>query len=211
MTLLRKDNVLIIFAKAPIAGQVKTRLIPDYSAEQANIIHQQLLEYTAAGLSHLKNIEVQLHCAPNQSHNFFQYLKSQYNISLHDQTNGDLGEKMSTALFNALLDYKKVVLIGADIPAIDKDYIQWAFTKLDQNPTVLGPAEDGGYVLVGLTKPQPSMFVGIEWGDVNVLQQTIDSLSPEIPLLLDTLWDVDRAEDVDRFKALRNQKYSDFN
>lgn len=208
---MRKDNALIIFAKAPVAGKVKTRLIPDYSPVQANLIHQQLLEYTVAGLSHIGGVDVQLHCAPDQQHNFFQYLKSQYNISLADQVAGDLGQKMSTALFNGLLDYKKVVLIGADIPAIDTNYIQWAFSKLDRHPTVLGPAEDGGYVLVGLNKPQPAMFDGIEWGSANVLQQTIERLQPEIPLLLDTLWDVDRAEDVERFKKLRNQRYSGFN
>lgn len=208
---MRKEKVLIIFAKAPVAGKVKTRLIPDYSPDQANIIHQQLLEYTVAGLNRLDGVDIQLHCSPDQHHNFFKYLKSQYNITLCDQVAGDLGEKMSTALFNALLDYKKAVLIGADIPAIDKKYIQWAFTKLDRNETVLGPAEDGGYVLVGLTKPQPSMFDGIEWGVGDVLQQTIDRMAPDIPLLLDTLWDVDRAEDVERFKKLRNQKYSGFN
>lgn len=207
---MSNDKVLIIFAKAPVAGNVKTRLIPDYSPDQANIIHQQLLEYTVAGLNLIDGVDVQLHCSPDQNHNFFQYLKSQYNIKLLDQSSGDLGKKMSTALFNALLDYKKAVLIGADIPAIDKTYIQWAFTKLERNEAVLGPAEDGGYVLVGLTKPQPSMFDGIEWGVADVLQQTIDRMAPDIPLLLDTLWDVDRVEDVERFKVLRNKKYSGF-
>lgn len=208
---MSRDKVLIIFAKAPVAGNVKTRLIPDYSPDQANIIHQQLLEYTVAGLNQIGGVDVQLHCSPDQNHNFFQYLKSQYNIKLLDQSTGDLGQKISTALFNSLLDYKKAVLIGADIPAIDKKYIQWAFTKLDRNETVIGPAEDGGYVLVGLTKPQLSMFDGIEWGSADVLQQTIARMAPDIPLLLDTLWDVDRVEDVERFKKLRNQKYSGFN
>ncbi|MCK5335562.1 MAG: TIGR04282 family arsenosugar biosynthesis glycosyltransferase, partial [Gammaproteobacteria bacterium] len=124
------------------------------------------------------------------------------NIALLNQPGGDLGQKMSTALFNALLDYKKVVLIGADIPAIDSDYIQQAFTMLDQDTTVIGPAEDGGYVLIGLTKPQPAIFESIDWGSSKVLQQTIEQLEPEIPVLLDTLWDVDRPEDVERFKKL---------
>lgn len=207
---MSNDKVLIIFAKAPVAGNVKTRLIPEYSPDQANIIHQQLLEYTVAGLNRIDGVDVQLHCSPDQNHNFFQYLKFQYKIKLLDQSSGDLGKKMSTALFNALLDYKKAVLIGADIPAIDKTYIKWAFTKLERNETVLGPAEDGGYVLVGLTKPQSNMFDGIKWGVADVLQQTIDRMAPDIPLLLDTLWDVDRVEDVERFKVLRNKKYSGF-
>lgn len=207
---MHKDKALIIFAKAPVAGKVKTRLIPDYTPEQANRIHQQLLEFTVSGLARLPGVDVELQCTPDQKHNFFQYLKAQYKIALAVQPGGDLGQKMSAALFNKLLEYKKVVLIGADIPAIDMDYIDQAFEMLDHNPTVLGPAEDGGYVLVGLSKPQPNMFLDIEWGSSKVLQQTIDQLEPEIPILLDTLWDVDRAEDVERFKKLRNKKYSGF-
>ena len=200
---MHKDKLLIIFAKAPVAGKVKTRLIPDYTAAEANLIHQQLLEHTVSSLSRVPGIMVELHCTPDKNHDFFQYLQTQYNIALLNQPGGDLGQKMSTALFNALLDYKKVVLIGADIPAIDSDYIQQAFTMLDQDTTVIGPAEDGGYVLIGLTKPQPAIFESIDWGSSKVLRQTIEQLEPEIPVLLDTLWDVDRPEDVQRFKRLR--------
>lgn len=207
---MRKEKALIIFAKAPVKGKVKTRLTPEYSPAEASLIHQQLLEYSVANLSCMPEVDVSLQCAPDQNHNFFKYLMAQYNISLSDQVTGDLGKKMSTALFNTLLDYKKVILIGADIPAIDTDYIQWAFKKLDRNPVVLGPAEDGGYVLVGLTKPEPNMFENIEWGSSQVLEQTIAQLEPDIPLLLDTLWDVDRPEDVERFNALRDSKFSGF-
>ena len=208
---MRKEKALIIFAKAPLEGKVKTRLTPQYSLTEARIIHQQLLEYSVASLAHIPGVDVKLHCAPDQNHNFFKYISAQYKISLDDQVAGDLGKKMSTALFNALLDYKKVVLIGADVPAIDVEYIQWAFKKLDNNPVVLGPAEDGGYVLVGLTKPELNMFDNIEWGTAQVLQQTITQLEPDIPLLLDTLWDVDRPEDVERFHVLRKKKLSGFN
>lgn len=208
---MRKDKLLIVFAKAPVAGKVKTRLIPDYTPLQANLIHQQLLEHAISTLTRFTGVDIELHCAPDQSHNFFQYLRAQYKIKLKDQSAGDLGQKMSTALFNGLLDYKKVLLIGADAPAIDTKYLYWAYNKLERNPIVLGPAEDGGYVLIGLTKPKPNMFEGIEWGSEQVLQQTITALEPDIPLLLDTLWDVDRAEDVERFKKLRNQRYSGFN
>jgi len=207
---LDKDQALIIFAKAPQAGKVKTRLIPDYTGEQACRVYQQLLEFTVSALARLPDVDVELQCTPDKKHSFFQYLKAQYKIALAVQPGGDLGQKMSSALFNKLLEYKKVVLIGSDIPAIDKDYIKHAFAMLDRHPVVLGPAEDGGYVLVGLNKPQPNMFVDIAWGSSKVLQQTIDQMEPEIPILLDTLWDVDRAEDVERFKKLRNQRYSGF-
>jgi len=204
---LRKNKALIIFAKAPVAGKVKTRLHPHYNTQQAARIHQQLLEFTVSNLCRLADVDVQLHCSPDQSHHFFQYLRAQYKITLNQQSDGDLGEKMSHALFNALLDYQSVILIGADVPALDANYVYTAFENLKTNPTVIAPAEDGGYVLVGLTKPQPTMFDHIEWGSSKVLQQTIDQLSPEIPILLDTMWDVDRVEDVERFNQLRAKKY----
>ncbi|MDH5392637.1 MAG: TIGR04282 family arsenosugar biosynthesis glycosyltransferase [Gammaproteobacteria bacterium] len=203
---MHKEKALIIFAKAPVAGKVKTRLIPYYSPAEAALIHQQLLEYAVANLVQLPGVDVMLHCAPDQNHHFFKYLEAEYNIKLDDQPSGDLGHKMSTALSRALLEYKKVVLIGADIPAIDIPYIESAFEKLEHQPTVIGPAEDGGYVLVGLTQSRPAMFEGVEWGSSKVLQQTIEKLQPEMPVLLDTLWDVDRAEDVERFLQLRKDR-----
>lgn len=206
--MLSNDKALIVFAKAPVPGQVKTRLMPEYNGFQAAMIHQQLLEYCVINIRHIDGVDLQLHCSPNPQHKFFQYLKAQYRIQLISQSDGDLGQKMSHALFNALLEYKKVVLIGSDAPAIDIQYIENAFDALDDNPTVIGPAEDGGYVLVGLSKPQPMMFEQINWGTEKVLQQTIDQLNPAIPLLLDTLWDVDQAIDVKRFKALSADRYS---
>jgi len=206
--MLPKDNALIIFAKSPVAGQVKTRLTPEFSAEQAAKIHQQLLEHSVANLVRYKNADVQLHCSPDTSHAFFQYLKAIYRLPLHVQSEGDLGQRMSKALFNALVEYKKVLLVGADVPAMNINYIRKAYAALDSNDIVLGPAEDGGYVLVGLTRPQPLMFDQIDWGTDKVLQQTIDRLEPAYPLLLDTLWDVDLPEDVARFRQMLHRRYS---
>jgi len=200
---LRQDNILILFAKAPVVGYVKTRLIPDYSPSQACVIHQQLLEYSLAMLADQPAVDVVLYCAPDQQHSYFQSLQDLYNIKLEDQPPGNLGQKMSTVLSQALLNYKKVVLIGSDIPAINQQYVSKAFAVLDQSPVVIGPAEDGGYVLVGLTAPMPRMFDDIAWGEANVLQQSMEKLQPEIPVLLETLWDVDRPEDVARFLQLK--------
>ena len=203
-----KDKALILFAKSPLPGQVKTRLLPEYTAQQAAVIHQQLVEYAVSRLARTSSYDFQLHCSPDENHRFFQYLKTIYKVSLQCQAQGDLGERMSQALFNALLEYKKVVLIGSDVPAINAGYIQSAFEALDDNQIVLGPADDGGYVLVGLTQPKPMMFDQINWGSEQVLQQTIDRLSPEYPLLLDTLWDVDRPEDVTRFREMLKPRFS---
>lgn len=203
---MQKDKLLIIFAKAPVPGQVKTRLTPDYSHFQASIIHQQLLEHTVSNLHHMKGVDVELHCAPDQEHKFFKYLKHQYQIKLAVQSEGDLGQKMSAAMHNALTNYNKVALIGSDAPAISRSYIYKAFDALDVNSAVIGPAEDGGYVLVALSKSHSEMFDQIEWGTEKVLQQTIDTLKPAFPILLDTLWDLDRTEDVARFNLILNNQ-----
>lgn len=202
------DKALIVFAKSPVPGQVKTRLMPQFSAHQASIIHQQLLEFTVSTVRKLKAVDLQLHCAPDDQHPFFNYLKSIYRLPLFRQLEGDLGQRMSQALFNALLEYKKVLLIGSDAPSISISYLEQAYKALDNNDIVLGPAEDGGYVLVGLTRPQPMMFDQIDWGSERVLQQTIERLEPAFPVLLDTLWDVDLPEDVERFKKMLNRRYS---
>ena len=197
-----KENAVIVFSKAPQPGQVKTRLIPELGAQQACQIHQQLLEYVIKNVSSIKDADVDLHCSPDTSHNFFQYLKAQYRLVLDTQVEGDLGKRMYSAIKSRLHEYKKVVLIGSDCPLINTDYIKIAFDELNRSDVVLGPAEDGGYVLVGMKKPRSDIFTDIDWGSERVLQQTIEKIQPDIPVLLDTLWDVDRAEDVERFRHL---------
>jgi len=196
------ENAVIVFSKAPLPGRVKTRLIPELGAQQACQIHQQLLEYVIENISSINDADVYLHCSPDTSHNFFQYLKAQYRLALDAQSEGDLGHRMYASIKNGLEEYKKVVLIGSDCPLISKSYIKQAFDELNRSDVVLGPAEDGGYVLIGMKKPRSDIFTDIDWGSERVLQQTIEKIQPDIPVLLDTLWDVDRAEDVERFRHL---------
>ena len=197
-----KGNAVIVFSKAPRPGHVKTRLIPEFGAHKACYIHQQLLEYVIENISSIKDADVYLHCSPDASHNFFQYLKAQYHLVLDEQSEGDLGQRMYSAIKNGLEEYNKVVLIGSDCPLITKTYIKQAFDELNRSDVVFGPAEDGGYVLVAMKKPRSDIFTDIDWGSERVLQQSIEKTQPDIPVLLDTLWDVDRAEDVERFRHL---------
>ncbi|MCK4707610.1 MAG: TIGR04282 family arsenosugar biosynthesis glycosyltransferase, partial [Gammaproteobacteria bacterium] len=161
---MHKDKVLIIFAKAPVAGSVKTRLIPEFSASQAASIHRQLLEYLLTKLVSLQQINIELHCAPNSHHEFFQSLQKQFPIKLKNQSSGDLGQRMYNAISEALTEYKNVILIGSDSPAINSEYIQQAFIELKDTTTVIGPAEDGGYVLVGTNRLNKELFKNIDWG-----------------------------------------------
>lgn len=205
---MKQEKALIVFTRSPVPGQVKTRLLPDFSKQQAAAIQQQLIEHAVSKFCKLDGIDVQLHCSPDTSHHFFQYIKAIYKVRLVSQVEGDLGQKMSTAIENTLEDYQKVVLIGSDVPAIDSEYLTQAFDALDDKHVVVGPAEDGGYGLVGLTCSKPAMFEQVDWGTPDVLQQTVDQLAPEFPVLLDTLWDVDRPADVNRFREMIRPRFS---
>ena len=203
---MKPDNpdkaLIIIFAKAPVAGKVKTRLHAILNPEQAAALHQSLVEKTVSRLVRNKLYDVECHCAPDCTHGFFLTLKKQYRIGLQEQQGADLGQRMSHAMNEALKHYRKVILIGTDAPGVDQDYIQKALNALDDDVVVIGPAEDGGYVLIGMSRYYPEIFEEIEWGSAQVLRQTRERLdeSEAQYALLETLWDIDRPEDWERYQ-----------
>ncbi|MCZ6710580.1 MAG: TIGR04282 family arsenosugar biosynthesis glycosyltransferase, partial [Gammaproteobacteria bacterium] len=122
------------------------------------------------------------------------------------QQGDDLGARMSHAIQTCLDESGRVLVVGTDCPDMTSGYVQQAVTALHNHDLVLGPAEDGGYGLIGLRKPAPSLFENMRWGTDTVLQVTLDralriGLSYE---LLTTIWDVDDAVDWDRFRASRS-------
>lgn len=196
---------LLIFAKAPVPGQVKTRLIPSLGASGAAGLHQRLSERTIEMATAASVAPVELWCAPEIQHPFFLACQSRYDVALLSQTGADLGERMSNAINFALASARYVVLIGTDCPELSPDYLYDAFTVLEQGrDCVLGPAADGGYVLIGLTRPQPQLFENISWGTNQVLEQTRMQLRRlalswhELPIRRD----VDRPEDLEWVETL---------
>ena len=122
------------------------------------------------------------------------------------QQGDDLGERMAQALADALAGgAERAILIGTDCPLMSASYVAQAEAALASADVVLGPAEDGGYVLIGCSRAAPEIFRGIEWGTNRVLEQTLKSAAQAHlrVTLLDTLWDVDRPEDWRRFLALQ--------
>jgi uncharacterized protein len=198
------DALIQVFCKAPIAGQVKTRLMPQLSAGQAVAIHQQLTLRTLALVSSPKLCPVQLWCTPSSQQPFFMQAAKDYALSLHTQTEGDLGERMDAALRAGLNKYAYVVLIGCDCPSLTVEDLSCAITALRQgNDVVIAPTEDGGYSLIGLTEPQPALFKGIDWSTAAVMAQTrlqIAALNLR-SLELNLQWDVDTYADYLRFMA----------
>ncbi|MDM8560912.1 TIGR04282 family arsenosugar biosynthesis glycosyltransferase [Candidatus Parabeggiatoa sp. HSG14] len=195
------ENVLQLFAKAPIPGKVKTRLIPKLGAVGAAILHQQLVKHCLQQFSGL--FSIQLWCTPDEYHPFFQACKKNFNVSLYRQQGTDLGERMAYALASTP---QPTVLIGSDSPSLDVPTIRDAFTALQQDNTiVLAPAEDGGYVLIGMRQMIPELFTNMPWSTSQVLTLTQARLQ-ELGLSwkkLEMQWDIDRPEDVERWYALR--------
>ena len=201
------DSVILIFAKAPVAGRVKTRLLSHLSAAQAAQLHVELTQNrlqmcTAAGVC-----DVQLWCSPDVHHPFFSACRQRYGTQLHAQQGNDLGERMSGAIKAMLRCYNKVVVIGTDAPALSMPTIVSAIEQLDRCDVALVPAEDGGYVLLGSSSYRDDLLADIAWGTKTVLADTLrnlDSLDLEYALLPEC-WDVDRPEDLQRYRAMYPQ------
>jgi hypothetical protein len=191
---------LLVFARAPVPGLVKTRLIPALGAAAAAALYGRLLERTLATACVVAPGQVELWCTPDTGAPAFAAAAERWGVSLHPQPPGDLGVRMHTALAAALDRGARALLVGCDCPALTADDLEQAFAALDADDVVLGPAADGGYVLVGARRLSPLLFMGIDWGGPRVLRQTRARL---VALgwrwhELRTLWDVDRPEDLAR-------------
>ena len=145
-----KPNKLLVFTKSPVLGEVKTRLQPEYSPAQSLSLHKIMMLNTLALAEKLNDFDTELCCTPNRNTMFFLDCENRFPVTLSDQLGDDLGERMAFSLSVALQTYDKVIIIGTDCPEIDEDYINQAIQALDDVDAVIGPAADGGYVLLGL-------------------------------------------------------------
>lgn len=193
---------IIIFAKAPVAGEAKTRLIPALGAEGAARLHGRLMERTLAWTCAAALAPVELHCAGPLDHPLFREQAQRHGIQLQPQQGEDLGARMHHALDTALREVERAVLIGTDCPWMEAAQPRRALEALTANDAVVGPAEDGGYVLIGLRRPAPELFREIPWGGPQVLARTrARAAAAGITLAeLPPLPDLDRPEDLSRLR-----------
>jgi rSAM/selenodomain-associated transferase 1 len=193
---------LHMLARAPVAGRVKTRMIPALGAQGACDLQQMLLERALQLPAHgMHERFLWLDDLPSPE---LQDLALELGWTLVEQPNGDLGERMRRIATLGLAESDAVILIGNDCPVIDGDYLQAACRALHEQAVVIGPAEDGGYVLLGLRKMDATLFSDMPWGTERVLDVTLQRLQQLdwSPALLPALWDVDRPEDLARLAAL---------
>lgn len=207
------DCPLIIFAKAPVPGDVKTRLIPALSPRGAAALHRALVRDILRKAVEADVGPVELHCSPSAEHPFFRDCAHRFRVALRTQLGDDLGARMERAFGMALASAPYALLAGADCPALTIGDIRMAAQRLREGTdAVLVPAEDGGYTLLGLRRAVPALFTGISWGGAGVMAETRGRLKvlawrwAELP----AHWDVDRPEDLLRLGTLNRPEFSRF-
>ena len=200
---LAEPTRVAVFAKAPVAGEVKTRLAPLLGAEGAATLHASLAERALATAAASRIGEVELWCAPDTAHPFFAASAERFHATLRAQAAGDLGARMGAAFQRAHAAGRALIVIGSDCPALTPQDLRAAADALATHDAVFSPAEDGGYVLVGLARPVPGIFERISWGTGAVMEETHARLAAAGTRWksLRTLWDVDRPEDYARLQG----------
>lgn len=166
-------GAIIIFAKAPVPGEVKTRMCPPLAPDEAASLHGSLVMDAVERTRSLRGFDIFLACSPGMDHPFFQTLAARHHIRLCDQVGADLGQRMDHALTAAFNHgYAHALLAGTDIPNLTARHYERAKALLQTTDVVLGPTEDGGYYLVGAKRPVPALFADIPWSTGEVLTQS---------------------------------------
>jgi rSAM/selenodomain-associated transferase 1 len=201
MSRTNPDAVAIaVMAKAPVPGLAKTRLIPTLGAHAAAVLQERLTERTLATALSAATGPVALWCTPHTAHAAFRELGVRLPVTLRQQPEGDLGARMLAAVIAA---DGPVLVIGTDCPALEPGHLRAAAHALRGGADVsLIPAEDGGYVLIGMRAPHAQLFDAIAWGGDSVLTETRRRIAALglTAVALDTLWDVDTAADLARME-----------
>lgn len=197
-----------VFAKAPIPGLAKTRLIPALGSLGAARLQRHLTRLAVQTALDSGLGAVTLWCAPDAQHRFFRALRQTTGVPCLVQASGDLGERMHTA-FRLHCEQGPLILTGTDcLPLTPVHLRQAAQALLDGDEAVFFPAEDGGYVLVGLRRPQAALFRDIAWSTDAVMAQTRER-TKEAGVRwreFETLWDLDVPADLDRWRAWQGER-----
>ena len=197
---------LILFARFPVAGKVKTRLIPALGAEGAAALHRRLVLRTlrtAHALCASQNVELEIRFAGDDANEMQHWLGDGW--LCRPQCDGDLGQRMAGAFEDSFREGSPaIVIIGSDCPTLTPEVLAEAFIALKTKSVVFGPATDGGYYLIGLTQLVPELFQNIAWGTETVLAQSLQILERTgiRPAQLQPLDDLDRPEDLAAWRRI---------
>ncbi|MEM1132781.1 MAG: TIGR04282 family arsenosugar biosynthesis glycosyltransferase [Pseudomonadota bacterium] len=192
----QKFATLRLFAKYPVPGYAKTRLIPALGETGAAALHRTLAHRTCATLI-ASGQPVVAHYAGEEEMAFREWLGDTPDYA--EQPEGDLTNRLLAALGTG-----PQIFFGADTPDLTVEIVQKAVVALETHQVVIGPAEDGGYYLIGMVRPLPDLFRDMPWSTDKVLPTTLARLEAMAiaPVMLETLADCDRPEDLTRWPAL---------
>jgi rSAM/selenodomain-associated transferase 1 len=203
---LTNNNQLIIFTRYPEPGRTKTRMISILGEAGAAMLQKKMTEYTlkkVRQLPSLLSLSIAVYFTGGNEALIKDWLGN--DLLYERQSEGDLGQRMQSAFERAFVrGMTKVVIIGTDCPELTVPILSQAFDGLDRHDLVLGPAVDGGYYLIGLSRLVPELFIGINWGSSEVLAQT-KKVARQLNLKVDylpLLNDVDRPEDLYLWKKV---------
>ena len=205
-------GVVALYAKAPVLGQVKTRMQAQLGVVGALSLHKALISYVFHNLADSQLCPVQLWVAQSSAadrsdishHEYFVSLCNKTNI--YSQSGADLGAKMAFTARQVLETHDYVVLVGSDCASVDAAYLEQALRALEAGEQIVfGPAEDGGYVLLGLRTVPDCLFTSVPWGEAEVMAITRQNLTKAglTWLELEPRWDVDRPQDLPRLAKLK--------
>jgi rSAM/selenodomain-associated transferase 1 len=206
-----RANALAVMAKAPLAGQVKTRLMPALSAAEAAALARALLLDQLRHLAAIADADLYLAFAPVTERGLFQDMAPP-GFGLFPQQGADLGARMAN-VFDTLhsVGYRNIVLIGGDLAPVPLEIFARAFALLDNQlqRVVFGPSRDGGYYLVGCNQPTPPIFEGMSWSHGEVLAQALAVLaSLKIDAHLLPIWfDIDTVDDLRHLQSVLNPAF----
>jgi rSAM/selenodomain-associated transferase 1 len=199
---------LLVFAKEPVPGKVKTRLAAAIGAERAARVYNDLLMTTLGhgyGAVRARKVSrIELWCDPDCDSTFFKSIATAFGASRHRQPSGDLGTRMAHAIADGLTRAPAVLLVGSDCPLLDPVRLGDAAARLGDHEAVLGPAEDGGFVLVGARRPVT--FDGVRFSTAHAFADAAAAFARAgIQFAaLAVSWDVDEPADLARWDALRS-------
>ena len=187
---------LALFTRFPEPGRAKTRLIPALGADGAAALHRRLPERSVAAMR-ASRLPFELRVTGGKPAAFHAWLGT--DITCVDQGEGDLGARLTRASAET-----PVILLGADTPDLSAAHLAAAADVLARSDAVIGPAEDGGYWLLGLARPMPLLFTAMAWSTDTVCSTTLARLAAAgvAPAILETLSDCDRPEDLARWPDL---------
>ena len=197
-----QSRCLLVFAKQPVPGRVKTRLARNLGATAAAQLYEAFLRDTLQHCAEVRDVELRLCYTPGTAGAWFAELEPEARCL--PQAEGDLGVRLAQAFEQAFSDgARAAVALGSDTPQLDASFLEGALARVAPGRVVLGPSRDGGYTLIGLAAPAPALFERIPWSTPAVLETT-EQRARSLGLQVDRLeerYDIDEALDLECLRA----------